>query len=120
MDAFVNKVPKSFRGRKFNNEPMSLAEATYWIDSYNAWVEVWNRHETSRDLPLNPEWPKASSVAIFNCNSVLAFVPRNERRTGFIRLAKWQPYHKGFLNCCRNRADPANIIWAAWRHSPDL
>jgi hypothetical protein len=38
---------------------MTMADAERWIASYNSWVEIWNRHERSRDLPLSPEWLEA-------------------------------------------------------------
>jgi hypothetical protein len=102
------------------NQPMSLDDVTLWIDRYNRWVEVWNRHETSKNLPLNPEWPEADKIANIGYvpRSVLAFAPKGVTRLsgplGFIRLKKWQPYHKGW-SLCRNPADGSNIIWAGWR-----
>ncbi|MDE2067151.1 MAG: hypothetical protein KGK01_00085 [Bradyrhizobium sp.] len=101
---------------------MSLDDVTFWIDSYNRWVEVWNRHETSKDLPLNPEWPEADKVANIGYipTSVLAFIPKGAPRLsgplGFIRIKGWKSYYDGW-SLCRNQADASNIIWAGWRRS---
>jgi hypothetical protein len=99
------------------DQPMSLDDAKRWIDSYNRWVEVWNKHETSKDLPLSPEWPEADKVASGMGAipaSVLAFHPKNGITIGLIRLRKWRSYHNGW-SLCRNQADATNIIWAGWQ-----
>jgi hypothetical protein len=101
---------------RYNTEPMTMADAKRWIDTYDAWVEVWNRHERSRDLPPAPEWPEAhvgaSGIGGIPA-SVLVFRPRAGDRVGLIRLRKWRPYRRGW-SYCRNEADAANIIWAGW------
>lgn len=98
-------------------QPMSLGEAGRWIDSYNRWVEVWNKHEASKDLPLNPEWPEAAKVANIGYipTSVLAFIPKTGAGLsgphGFIRIKGWKWLSNGF----RNHADASQIVWAGWR-----
>jgi hypothetical protein len=103
------------------NQAMSLDEVELWIDRYNRWVELWNKHETSKDLPLNPGWPEADKVASGIGSipkSVFAFVPKSGVRLsgplGVIRIKGWESYHKGW-SMCRNPVDPGKIIWAGWR-----
>jgi hypothetical protein len=106
---------------RYQAEPMTVADAKHWIASYNAWVEVWNRHERDRDLPLSPEWSDAYLLGGAIPASVLAFKPRTGQSHehlllngwGFIRLRKWRPFHRGW-SYCRTQADPANIVWACW------
>jgi hypothetical protein len=98
-----------YKGRTF--EPMSRAEAERWIASHNAWVETWNRHERDRGLPLSPDWSEAHRTQ-WQERSVLAFRPRNERRTGVIRLRGYQCFARGWSFC--RRSAPSDIIWAGW------
>ena len=102
------------------NQPMGLDDARHWIDSYNRWVEVWNKHETSKNLPLNPEWPEADKVANIGYipTSVLAFIPKSgaglSGPLGFIRIMGWKWYYRG-SSLLRNHADASKIVWAGWR-----
>jgi hypothetical protein len=85
---------------KFRFQPMTVADARRWIASYNAWVEVWNKHELSHDLPLSPEWAEAASVGHFGPlpRSCLMFHPRGGTQSGVIRawLARL-PEHRDHL-----------------------
>ena len=58
--------PESVRALKgrMATFPVSRDCTGFWLDSFNAWVELWNKHESCRDLPCNPEWPEAH---IFDC-----------------------------------------------------
>jgi hypothetical protein len=107
--------PKSQWGHGRSYVPMTRAEAEYWIASHNAWVEVWNRHERSHDLPLSPDWPEATTIGPIP-KSVLAFTPRGQSRTGYIRMRSYQCWEEGW-SYCRRPANAANIIWAGWNMS---
>ena len=97
MKTFAPIPPASSRC----DSPMTMEDVEFWIDSYNRWVELWNKHETSKDLPLSPEWPEAYNVASGIGDipkSALAFVPGRKigGKMGIIRLGKWQAFHRGW------------------------
>ena len=96
--------------------PMTEDEAIYWVNSYNAWVEVWNRHERDRNLPLNPEWPEAASIVIFSPRDAISFTDRWTGLTAIMRIKGFETYHKGFMNCLRHTIDDTSkIVWAGWQ-----
>jgi len=89
--------------------PMTRTEAERWITSYNAWVDLWNEHERSPDLPLDPRWDEASVLGGAIPTSVLAFSLGN--RWGLIRMSGFHAWRSG----SRGHADITKIVWAGWR-----
>jgi hypothetical protein len=95
---------------------MSRSDAEYWLASYNAWAELWNRHERDRSLPLSPDWAEAENIGVIGCSlprSALVFRVRATQRMGAIRVRGWSPFFPSW-SFCRNAADPACIVWAGW------
>ncbi len=104
--------------------PMTPDEVQKWVASYNDWAALWNRHETSADLPLSPEWVAAhwEYTPLFSSalpNSCLVFVTNSDHRVGAVRVAGWQPYHDGWSHC-RHPVAVKKVVWAGWlqKHSP--
>lgn len=111
----IPRPPRKFKGYYI---PMTWAEAERWIASYNTWVEVWNRHETYRTLPIGPEWAEGRTVANLGVypQSCLAFIDRATDRRCLMRFRKFRPYHPGW-STLRNPADIDNLVWAGWQES---
>lgn len=110
--------PKSFWRKGHGFDPMPCAEAAQWIDSYNAWAEVWNKHERSLDLQLSPPWPEAEYVWIAGTRNTMGFIPRTgrQRRMGVIHFTRWSPFAGGW-SFCRAPASAEKITWAGWKGS---
>lgn len=108
--------PRSLPG---TYEPMTLAEAEGWIESHARWVEKWNRHERSRDLPLSPEWIEAESVALFAPwpQSCIGFRVAGTGRLGIMRFRGFRVFHDGW-SFCRNAGSLDRLVWAGWLASP--
>lgn len=114
----MSAVPLPLRAIRGRFEPMTGAEARYWTASHAAWVEVWNRHERDRSLPLGPEWPEAQTLAwISGPQSALAFIVRETSRWGVMRFRDFRVFHPGWSSC-RNAADIDKLVWAGWRVRP--
>jgi hypothetical protein len=115
--AWYPMPPKSFkRSGLCTIHPMSLSDAEYWVASYDKWVDLWNKHERSRDLPLSPDWPEAdtTAAAMFG-RGVLMFSPRTCVWPGekAVIKADFSIYHKGW-SFCRNHLPIERIKWAGW------
>ena len=113
MDDAQIALPPPYPKWKFR--PMRRREAEAWLERYNAWVDVWNRHETDLALPLSPDWPEAVSVFAPGLpESALVFRPRDgQAGLGVIRLKNWRPYAPGW-SFCRMPASAERIVWAGW------
>ncbi|GLQ11451.1 hypothetical protein GCM10007913_33830 [Devosia yakushimensis] len=88
-----------------------------WVDltqllaSYNAWVRLWNVHETSIDLPLSPEWWDGKIPA--SVGSILELV-LNDGRIVEVKLRGWFHFYDG-MSFCRNEARVTDVMWARQR-----
>lgn len=88
--------------------PMKVNEARHWAESFNRWVEKWNRHECDVNLPLSPDWDEATDVHIFGPKSAIGFeVPG--LGLGIMRIAGYSPFHGGW-SFCRNPVDAERIL----------
>jgi hypothetical protein len=120
----VPKLPNKIMRRWPLSVSMTPAEVEEWVASYNDWVALWNRHETSADLPLSPKWkaadweygPLFSSALPESC---LVFVTNDDHRVGAIRVVGWQPHYANG-SFCRNPVTLDRVTWAGWlqKYSP--
>jgi hypothetical protein len=110
---------------------MSPGALAAWLDSYDAWVALWNEHEQSKSLPLSPEWGDATVVPNTGAPMVeLRFIPRPwvgfDCHHGVIRMNPrgWKPYAEGWSFCRTPAPRPVVGGWwvqpkAAWWPHPE-
>jgi hypothetical protein len=110
--------PRSFRYRSRRVVPMAVAEADRWLGIYNAWVERWNTHEKSLDLPLNPKWNDAKLLWRSHVRQLLFEINEAEPRrlAVFKPVRTWDPFEEGW-SFCRRSISKDQIVWAAWLQS---
>ena len=99
--------------------PVTLEEALPLIESYNAWVDVWNANEESRTPGDLPTWPDGAAVHPPFKVSVFGLAPNS--RPGerlMIHIPRFRIYQRGLSNYRRNKVDPSRIVWACWSDSP--
>ncbi len=104
-------LPPAYSKRRFR--PMAWRDVQFWLERYNAFVEVWNRHEMDRSLPLAARWAEADMI--FDPGlpaSALTFRPHGQEAVA-IRLRRWQRFAPGW-SFCRVPAPLERVIWAAW------
>jgi hypothetical protein len=113
-------LPPRDRWRKgISFEVMTEIQAEYWLESYNAWVALWNAHETSRYLPLGPRWQQAEHVLWMDGRSdgVITFIPRGQKKgaeqMGWIRPEGRYTHYGPGMSCCRTMAK-GPVKWAGW------
>lgn len=102
--------------------PASRDSIGLWLDSFNAWVELWNRHEIRPDLPWQPEWLDARFIHCgLSHESNRAFSIRNQKHIVhlFFRTRSYKIWSRegSFLRC---RLSMRDIAWACWTVAPDL
>jgi len=97
--------------------PMSERAARVWLNSYDKWVDLWNKHEKDSKLPLGPDWEDAGTVGV-HIISALGFSPRNTSGTiGIVRMKGFIVYEKG-MSFIRNKSKSDAIAWAGWIIDP--
>lgn len=93
--------------------PADEAEAR---EAYNRAVEVWNKHEKNRSLPL----PAAlcSDRFEFNVSTApkrkhvwIVWACRDDGICIAMRTRRWPPFHEGW-SCCRNPLRPDHVVRA--------
>lgn len=104
-------LPPPRNKRRF--EPMLMADVEHWVSSYNAWVDVWNKRERSRDLELSPAWPDAMFIGGDVPRSALLFEVRATGRQAMMRFRGYWHFEGGW-SFCRCPASVGNLIWAGW------
>lgn len=96
--------------------PACIAEAVRFIDRYNAWVALWNRHELDQSLPIGPEpecggefhkWVRESAL-------ICRDRPGNPNSGLVMRLLGWSTWEPKARQHIRRRADIGTLVWAGW------
>jgi hypothetical protein len=93
--------------------PVPWQDLASYLGSYNAWVRLWNIHETDWSLPTSPDWWDGEKV----CSS--GNILRLRFHSGLeveVKLRRWWHFHDGW-SCCRNEAPIASVVWARQRQS---
>ena len=98
---------------------MARADIERVLGAFNRWVEMWNRHEASRDLPLSPKSDEGTYCWVMTSKSVLYWRDFITGTDCVMRVKGWQNFTKQPSPFQKQTADPADVIWAAWLPSPE-
>lgn len=93
--------------------PICWTDLGRWLGSYNFWVRSWNLHETSKDLPLSPDWWDGR-VDRKTKPFRLALYPHGGSREIEVRSRGWDQFQDGW-SMCRNEVRIADVTWARQR-----
>ena len=85
-------------GKRQTLRPVSVEVMTLWVSSHNDWVALWNTHEASRELPLNPAW-KSGTASTPWVRGGLTIHPQGNRRSDlWLKARGWDRFeHRGFF-----------------------
>jgi hypothetical protein len=82
-----------------------------YLGSYNAWVRLWNVHETDWSLSMSPDWWDGETV--YSTHDVLKLRFHSGLEVE-VKLRRWQHYHDGW-SLCRHEAPIGDVVWARQR-----
>lgn len=101
-------IPSQMGGRW---QPVYWRDLASYLGSYNAWVRLWNVHETDWSLPLSPDWWDGETV--YSVGNVLKLRFHSGLEVE-VKLLRWWHYHDGGPHC-RNEAPIGDVVWARQR-----
>lgn len=92
-------------------QPVHWRDLARYLGSYNAWVRLWNVHETDWSLFMSPDWWDGETV--YSVGSVLKLRFHSGLEVE-VKLRRWRHYHDGCSHC-RNEAPIGDVVWARQR-----